>query len=115
MNDEHDRTLQRLFAAYAPTLSDESFLAHTTAALIRQHRSARVRSVIGYVLLGLIGAVVAVTTAAPLSALSVAVEKTFKAASFDLSPLASQGLVYVVTAAVLILGRRRIRAFLGPG
>lgn len=114
MSDENDRDLQRLFAAYAPVMPEEPFLAHTGAALLRQMRLARVRSVISYALLGVVGLAVAAATAGPLNAFCMMIERTVHSASFDLPPVASQALVYATTAAVLVLGRRRIRAFLGP-
>jgi hypothetical protein len=114
MKDDSDRDLQRLFAAYAPVLPEEPFLAQTGVALLRQIRRARVRSVIGYALLGVIGVAVAAATAGPLNAFCTAIEKTVNSANFALPPVAAQAVVYATTAAVLILGRRRIRAFLGP-
>jgi hypothetical protein len=114
MSDENDRDLQRLFAAYAPVLPEEPFLTQTGLALIRQIRLARLRSAISYALLGIIGVAVAAATAAPLNAFGIVIEKAVNSASFDLPPVASQAVVYATTAAVLVLGRRRIRAFLGP-
>lgn len=114
MSDENDRDLQRLFAAYAPVMPEEPFLAQTGMALMRQIRLARVRSVISYALLGAVGVAVAAATAAPLNAFCIVIERALSSTSFDLSPVASQAVVYASTAAVLVLGRRRIRAFLGP-
>jgi hypothetical protein len=114
MSDENDRDLQRLFAAYAPVIAEEPFLAQTGEALIRQLRRARVRSVISYALLGVVGVAVAAATAAPLNAFGMVIEKAVNSASFSLSPVASQAVVYATTAIVLVLGRRRIRAFLSP-
>jgi hypothetical protein len=114
MKDENDRELQRLFGAYSPVLPEEPFLTHTGVALLRQIRRARVRSVISFALLGVVGVAVAAATAGPLNAFCAAIEKTVNSADFDLPPVASQAVIYATTAAVLILGRRRIRAFLGP-
>ncbi len=122
MDNDDDSALRSLFAAYAPAIEEEPFLARARAALAQREQTARRRARVRFVALLVIGLCIAALSAKPLRALSSGIGGTL-ATRIDealatwgqiLSPIGWQILTCSLAAAAAYLGRRRIRMFLAP-
>lgn len=114
MSAETDLKLKRLFAAYAPALVEEPFLAKAREAIARQQRLRRTRSAAIYSTIVLVGGCIAFASSPIVDGWFSLLHDGLVRWTDAFSPLVSQLLTYGIAGAVAILGRRRIRAFLAP-
>ncbi len=114
MDNDLNPNLRSVFAAYSPSILEEPFLTEARKALAKEVHRARVRSALSYALLPLLGGWIAIESFETLAAFGSSLDNVVAQSTAALSPMTSQLLIYTATAAVAILGRRWIRAFLMP-
>lgn len=114
MDNDIDPQLRELFAAYAPAMGEEAFLADIRCVLAREEKQVRLRSDVVLAALLLLVACVAVLSLGPAARLFSSIQGALVRASDTLPSILSHLCVYGMTLALGYLGRRRLWSFLAP-